>query len=266
MNFGEREGYEKPKYNSLESMDASLKNAIWTVIFTHINNHYISWGITGYGDSTYRDAKAENLWTEFFEQNISHLPYAGNYLRDIEELYINLEWFEVYNLMEFFLRQSNFFKPEEFNKVLAKHNSAYRVIDLIVQPILDKEVINAMESAQHNALTKEIKEHLYAAEALYSNKQNPNFNNSCLESIKAVEGTCRAILNNDKILGENIKELRKLQKYNKHIIAILEKINAFRNDVVAHATKQDGYSATREDAVLIHIISCGFVNNFKSVD
>lgn len=264
MSFSEREGQKKPKHNSLENMDAGLKNAIWTVIYTHVNERYISWGMTGYGDSTYRDAKAENLWTDFFEQKISNLPYAGNYLCDIEELYNNLAWYEVYDLIEFFLSQNDFFAPEEFNKALAKHNSAYRVIDSIVQPISDKKVIDAIESAHHHAFSGEIREHLHKAQALYSSKQNADFTNSCLESIKAIEGTCRLILNNNKILGDNIKELKKSENHNQHIIAALEKLNAFRGNDVAHAKDKDSYIPNREDAILIHTICCGFINYFKS--
>jgi len=263
VNFSEREGHKKAKHNPLESMDTSLKNAIWTVIFTYINNNYISWGATGYGDSVFRDKKAGNLWTDFFDQKISQLPRVGNYLNEIEKLYAKLEWYGVYDLMDFFLEQNEHFDHKEFNKVLTKHNAAYRVIDSIVQPISDKEVIAAMESAQNNSLSKEIKEHLHKAQTLYSSKQKPDFNSSCLESIKAIEGTCRVVLNNSKILGDNIKELKHL-KYNQHIVGSLEKLNAFRNDVVAHATKHGGYSATKEDAIFIHTISCGFINYLKS--
>lgn len=171
MDFSEREGHKQPKHNPLESMDAGLKNAIWTVIYTHIDNRYISVGVTGYGDTTYRDTKAKNLWTDYFEQSISSLPYAGKYLNEIEELYSKLEWYEVYGLIEYFLEQNEYFSPEEFNKVLAKHNAAYRVIDSIVQPISDKEVINAMESAHNNALSDEIREHLHKAQKLFSDKK-----------------------------------------------------------------------------------------------
>jgi hypothetical protein len=264
MDFREREGHKKPKHNPLESMDSSLKNAIWTVIYTHINNRYISWGITGYGDSAYKDVKAKNLWTDFFGQKISSCPYAGKYLDEIEELYAKLEWHEVYGLIEFFLEQNEHFNPEEFNKALIKHNAAYRVIDSIVQPISDKEVITAMESAHNNSLSEEIRGHLRNAQTLYSSKQNPDFTNSCLESIKAVEGTCRVILNNTKKLGDNIKELNKSKNHSQHIISALEKINAFRGNDVAHAKKEDSHTPTREDAILIHTICCGFVNYFKS--
>ncbi|HSW69586.1 MAG TPA: hypothetical protein VLI69_05500 [Gammaproteobacteria bacterium] len=264
MNFSGREGHKKPRVNALESMDDSLKTALWNAIYKEINTHYINWGYGGYGTSVYRNTKAENLWTDFFRQNISGLPLTEKYLRAIENLYFKLEWFEVYDLIEFFIEQNKHFKVEEFNKILTKHNAAYSVINSIVQPISNEDIITIMESAYNHSFSQEIREHLLKAQTLYSNKKNPDFSNSCLESIKGVEGTCRVIFKNKKILGDNIKELRNSQDHNQHLVAILEKINAFRNNDIAHAKKQDDHTPTREDAILVHTICCGFINYFKS--
>ena len=119
-----------------------------------------------------------------------------------------------------------------------------------------------MESA-YDTSNKEIKNHLKNAQILYSNKKNPEFNNSCLESIKAIEAVCRIILANQKILGDNLREFKKTEKYNQHIIAVLEKLNVFRGDVIAHAVKPDNYLPKREDAILIHTVCCDFINYFQ---
>lgn len=261
MSFSEREGHKKPKQNPLESMDNSLKMAIWNDIYKNIKFNHISLG-TSYGDDCYKNNEARKLWTDFFEKNLSKLPGPREYLDEIENLYSKLAWNEVYDLIEYFLNK-NQLNPSKINKVLTKHNAAYRIINSIVQPITNTEVVNALELAANNAMTTEIKVHLEKAELLYSNKKNPDFNNSCLESIKAVEGTCRLILKNEKILGDNVKEIKHSTNHNKHIAEMLEKLNAFRNDVPAHATKKDGYIATKEDSILIHTICCGFINYFK---
>ncbi|APF04610.1 TPA: hypothetical protein ACJ5DT_001454 [Legionella pneumophila] len=96
------------------------------------------------------------------------------------------------------------------------------------------------------------------AEKHYSRKQDPDFNNSCLESIKAIESCLRSKFNNKDNLGDNINKLRGAS-YNQHII---DKINAFRGHDNAHATKSNGYKPTREDAILIHSICCSFINYF----
>jgi hypothetical protein len=107
------------------------------------------------------------------------------------------------------------------------------------------------------------KDHLVTAEKFYSRKKDPDFNNSCLESIKAIESCLHNIFDNQKILGKNISTLKR-DHHNQHILSILEKINAFRNDVSAHATKPDGYIPNREDAILIHSICCSFINYFHT--
>lgn len=268
MGFSEREGYKKSRINPLESMDNILKNGIWTEIFSLINQELISHGVTGYGDTSYKTRGASSIWTEFFNKSISDLPYAGKFLEEIEPLYKNLQWYEVYDLVEFLLNLIGQYKRKQlenqFNKILEKNNAAYRIISDIVQPISNKGTIDIMESAIKNSLRQEIKEHLKKAQALYSDKQKPDFNNSCLESIKAVEGSCQAIFNNKKIFGDNIKQFKKEGTYNQHIIAILEKLNAFRGDVAAHARKPGQDSPNRETAILIHTISCGFINYLKS--
>jgi hypothetical protein len=263
MNFSEREGHKNPKDNPLESMDGSLKNAIWTEVYSIINgNDYISWDSAGYSHS-YRGNYAQLLWSKLFQKNISNLPSPQYFSKEIDSLYKKLEWNEVYDLVEFLLEQ-NGRTTAKFNKILTEQNSAYRIINSIIQPITSNEVVNAMESASNNALSKEIKEHLQKAEKLYSNKQNPDFNSSCLESIQSVEGTCRLILDNKKILGDNIKVLKKSKSHSQHIIAALEKLNAFRGNDVAHAKDKDSYILNREDAILIHTICCGYVNYFKT--
>lgn len=208
------------------------------------------------------------LWIDFFNQSISNFPYAGDYVKEFESLYKKLEWYEIFDLVEVILKLENIGRkanlPNAFNKVLEKKLSPYRVIGKIVQPNSDKETIQKIEHALNNSPNAIIKTHLTKAEKLFSLREHPDFVNSCLESIKAVEGTCRLILSNNKILSDNIKEFKNSKDHNQHIIAILDKLNAFRGNDVAHAKKEGGYTTTREDAILIHTICCGFVNYFKS--
>ncbi|RMX19252.1 hypothetical protein EAS68_07425 [Legionella jordanis] len=261
MSFSERQGYKNREPSQLEGIGSDLKNSIFNIIHSSINN-YISIGITGYGDSTYRGKNAQLIWTDFFNKRTSELPYAGNFVEEFESLYNSLNWFEVYDLMEFLIslpQVRHNALVANFNRVLETSNSPYRIINQIVQPISNKETIHMIDNAHKNAPTAQSKNHLVQAEKLYSRKQDPDFNNSCLESIKAIESCLHSVFNNQKILGDNIKEL-KGSNHNQHILAILEKVNAFRNDVSAHATKSKGYIPNRKDAILIHSICCSFIN------
>lgn len=126
-----------------------------------------------------------------------------------------------------------------------------------MQPISSKEAVEIMKSA-YNTSNQEIKNHLKNEQNLYSNKRNPDFNNSCLESIKAVEAICSIVFSNQKIL--NLREFKKTGKYNQHIIAVLENLDIVRGDVIAHATKSRNYLPNRKDAILTHTLCCGFIN------
>ncbi len=264
MSFSKREGYKPANPRQFEGISIELKNAIFNEIHSMIKE-FISPGTTGYGDTSYRGINAELLWTNFFENRSSTLPYAGDFLEKFEYLYDSLEWFRIYDLIEFVATLSNVRNGYilKINKILEKYSSPYRLINNIVQPISSIETINVINTAIEIAPTKESKQHLENAQKLYSKKEEPDFNNSCLESIKAIESCLHSIFNNNDILGNNIKKI-KGTSHNKHIISIIEKINAFRGDVSAHATKPDGYLPTREDAILIHSICCSFINFFIS--
>jgi hypothetical protein len=92
------------------------------------------------------------------------LPDARYFLEKIEPLYKELQWYGVYDLIEFLLNLNEQYKREQWknqvNKILEKNNAAYRILNDIVQPISNKEAINAMEAGLKNSPTREIKEHL----------------------------------------------------------------------------------------------------------
>ncbi|HAT6823705.1 TPA: AbiJ-NTD4 domain-containing protein, partial [Legionella pneumophila] len=263
MNFSQREGYKDISLSPFEGMSTGLKNAIFNEIHSVINE-FISLGMTGYGDSSYKGKNAELLWTVFFEKKKSILPYAGDFLKEFESLYDSLKWYEIYDLIEYLITLSNLRNDlieVKFNQLFEKYNSPYRLINKVVQPISSEETIAMINTAFENAPTQESKQHLENAEKHYSRKQDPDFNNSCLESIKAIESCLRSKFKNKDNLGDNIKKLRGAS-YNQHIVSIIDKINAFRGHDSAHATKPDGYKPTREDAILIHSICCSFINYF----
>ncbi|NNM58910.1 MAG: hypothetical protein HKM04_03765 [Legionellales bacterium] len=266
MTFCERQGYQKTKPIQIDEVDENLKNDIWTIIHEEIQKNFISFGCTGYGDSSYRDDRAKSLWTEFFHKKSTSLPNPENFIKKIEGLYDNLAWQKIYEILEFMLERCTIKKEfsVKINTTLEKNNSAYRVIENTIQPITCDLTILTVTAAHQNAINDVVKTHLIKAEKLYSLK-NPDFNNSCLESIKAIESTLYNRFKNNKRLGENIKSLSNDKSFDSHICEILKKINAFRGDSdVAHAKKEHSYTPTREDAILIHTICCGFVNYFKS--
>lgn len=262
MNFSAREGYKQLPVNQLEEMGSELKNQIFNEIYTTISN-FVSFDVGGYNDINYVGKNAHKIWTNFFNKKISTLPEAQNFLQEFENLYNTLQWYEIYDFIEFLISIKNETLIPKFNQIFEKNNSPYRFINKIIQPISSDEIVKIIDSSYKNSPTKEVKNHLMTAEKLFSRRNDPEFNSSALESIKAIESCLRYIFNNQKILGDNIKSLKK-DSYNRHLISILEKINAFRGDVSAHATKPDSNIPAREDAILIHCMCCSFINYFMS--
>jgi len=270
MSFSERAGIIKPKYGELGSINDNLKNDIWTLMYKIINSN-ISIGTGGYNGSEYHKKDiAESLWTDFFNKNIIKLPPAEDYVKEIDKLYQGLEWNKVLDLIEYLLiKQDSTLQKnalsQEFNEKFKKHDSPYRIINNIVQPVSDGETIKYMEEAIENSPNSIVKNHLEEAQRLYSNRKATarSFSGSSLESIHAVEASCHIIFNNTAQLSDNIKNFTKDGKMNKHVIKILDKINQFRGDVAAHADKENGYNCSLEDAILLHSVCCGFVNYLK---
>lgn len=260
MNFSRREGYEVAIPTQLEGMDQQLRDDIFNLVYK-IMEKFIQPGSTGYGDASYRTNNPQLIWENFFHKRVSEYPYAGDFVKKFESLYNNLSWHKIYDLIEFLIPLPNIDQNMSvaINKVLEKNNSPYRIVNNIVQPISSKQIIRMIQDTYNNTRNQETKNHLDQAEKLYSRKQDPEFNNSCLESHKALESCLRSIFNNQEILGDNIKKLKKL-RLEQHILTMITQINAFRNDVSAHATKQDGYLPTLEDAILIHCMCCTFIN------
>lgn len=266
--FSERNGYSPTPSSDFEDMHPDLRNAIWNRIYKIINDNIY---YAGYGSSTYisRD-EVESLWAEFFNKNIREMPYAGEFTKVIDETYKKLKWFEIYDLIEWLVNRNDNYhrskRTKEFNQILDQHNSPCRVVNGLIQEISNKELYEELTNCVEQAPNDIVRNHLKEAQILYSKREDTNFSQSCLESIKAVEACFHIYLENKDILGNNIRKLKKDKKLNQHIIEILTKINAFRGDDVAHADKVEGYVVTKFDAILIHILCVGFVDYLKSLN
>lgn len=135
------------------------------------------------------------LWTEFFNKNISDIPDARDFTKEIDQIYKKLKWFEVYDLIEFLINENDEYHRNklsgEFNKILEEYNSPCRVVNGLIQEISNKESVEMLTDSIEKAPNDIIKNHLKEAEKLYSNRKNTNFKSSCLTSINAVEACLR---------------------------------------------------------------------------
>tara|TARA_R110000868_G_scaffold395125_1_gene666673 strand:+ start:1461 stop:2285 length:825 start_codon:yes stop_codon:yes gene_type:complete len=211
---------------------------------------------------------AQSLFVEFFHQRLSSFPHPMGYCEVIEKLYYELLWNEVYDFIEFFIKKMISPKKEiimnKLNQVLESNQSSYRILNDIVQPIINEVEIKNIENATSIESDK-VHNHLIKAQQLYSNKLNPDYENSCLESSKAIESFLRDIFKNKEILSKNVKRLQINKLINQHILRIIEILSHFRGDELAHAKKAEQKDLTLQDALFVHVTSCSFINYLKQI-
>lgn len=199
MKFSERMGIVPQKQIQTDDIDQTLRNRIMNrFTINELGEKYI---LDKLGLDTFGDAIV-STWQ----------------LRD----YMNkCPWYEIYNIFEYYLMflrsmsHAPFFKGVEtefindINKILEEEKSGYRIIDDRVAPITNPLEIESIEDSMKLTATaySSVKIHLSKALKLYSDRQNPDYENSIKESISAVEAMCSIIVGKDTTLRDALRQL-----------------------------------------------------------
>jgi len=221
MRFSERYGYkEVEKALVREKIPTTLKNRLWG----WISSPFLS-------GENYTKAFLIHLWDKFYKKDIDELfspdtrgytPYGKavqsyfDYRRNIQyvkDWFFKVEWFEVFDFIEFLYENY----PDKdvidrlnplLNSVLEEENLAYRIVDGIVTPLIDKEQIKEIEKAL-NPPDKfaPVREHIKNALKHLSDKKEPDYEGSIRESVHAVESLAKIITGKDKSLSGLIQSL-----------------------------------------------------------
>ena len=207
LKFSQRIG-KTPVREALqaEGMDKGLENGLWNDIYHIVGQYYENKKNHYTNDIVYFSA------IDIYEEKIDEIPEGDEEEMDlyIKEQYIKSSWFQKYDLIEYIC--SNFAKAEEiknFNKTLEKHQSAYRIINHQVTPIISNQEIQTIETALENP-SQAVTSHLDTALQLLSDRQNPDYRNSIKESISAVESYCLLLTNNTTIsMNKAMERLKK---------------------------------------------------------
>ena len=78
---------------------------------------------------------------------------------------------------------------ESFNAILEQETSGYRLIDGVISPIIGEIEIACIEEASNTQFSS-VNTHLQKALQFYSDRENPDYENSIKEAISAVESMC----------------------------------------------------------------------------
>jgi AbiJ N-terminal domain 4 len=272
LRFSERLGF-KPVRSVLQidSMDNALRVGLWNVFYERVLlkiDEYIE-----------VHEFAFKLWRDFFKLPIdTFLKYTDEkIIQIIRDLYFGnkskeirrLEWYEVYDLIEFTAQNYPFNSNKPFkdsvNEILKRELSAYRFVDDYLVRITDDEEIQAIEDVLKSPLKIDYaKQHIQQALALLADKQAPDYRNSIKESISAVECMGNIILNeSSSTLGAVLKQLEKKTNIDLHpaLKQAFEKLYGYTSDAdgIRHALIGDS-NVDYEEAKYMLVACSAFVN------
>jgi len=274
--FSERCEYKQPKVDiQIDSMDDDLRNALWNEVYAEFSgvlySHYEYLLLSPSDKSLYTA-----FWKSFFKLPIDEMPIAlPSYLASLKKLFYDLDWYEVYDLIEFMLDwiakdsrckfYSRAFK-DKLNNVLESNLSGYRIIENCVALITEDAEIEEIESAIRLAdPLNGVKKHLQTSLEFFSRKHDPDYRNSIKESISAVESLCKIICGNPKaILGEALESIDKkgLVPFHKALKSGLLKLYGYTSDEqgIRHAFIDGRSEIFQEDARFMLVSCSAFVN------
>ena len=249
--FSFREGIQSLRTEfQVKSMDHRLRNGLWNQVIVH----YWEGGIQGdldRGDNRRLKPIIRDLWDEFLGRPLDTIPQQfGGAVREIRSGYFELDWYEVYDFIEFIAARvpdygdyengyADFMK--QCNTILEREMSAYRFVAGRITPITSEVEIGEIEAATDAARPLAgVHTHLTTALARFSDRESPDYRNSIKESILAVEGMCRLVSKKRKAsLGDALGTIERGAKMKLHgaLKEAFDKLYGYTSDAegVRHA-------------------------------
>jgi len=270
--FSQRKGFKPVReIVQLESMDESLRNAIWNCFHEEIVQ------TDGFMDnarnfvSTYGVIHrfADLFWADFLKKPIDSRPQGQQDIYDaLRQMFFRFSWCEVYDFVEFTVERLN--RTQSFqnavNKALETEMAAYRLVQGKIVEITGRTELNAVDEALAQSDFQGASLHLKRALELISDKHNPDPRNSIKASISAVESASKEIAKLPKAtLEDAIKMLEKNGELHACLKAGFSKLYAYTSDKggIRHAML-DEPNLTKADALFFLVTCSAFINYLKS--
>ena len=208
--FSMRNGYLN-SHNGLRETSLILRDRIWASFYKKEYDYYDTMEYTNYTTGIEDMMIEMGVQYEFPSNNIIKKSNADKLYKYVVQAGI---WFRIYDFIEKYLKIKEQEAAKEitieFNKILEEEVAPYRILDEIVVPIINEGELASIEQAIHTEYDS-VSMHLKKALELFSDRQNPDYENSVKESISAVEAMCNIIVKNDganATLGNSIKKLK----------------------------------------------------------
>lgn len=261
MKFSERYGYVKvdASLNRGIIID-SLKTRLWNVFYDSIVSQ-VEWPLKNqqvYGF-------LERCWDSIFKRDVLDYRKISDYsfTSAINGAYNNLQWYEIFDLIEAAIKVADVGLKDRFNQVLKEERSAYRIINNQVVEITSEEEIAEIEKvfSQPDELNP-VKQHLNKALRNFSNREKPDYENSIKESISALESLAKLLTKNKGTLNSLITQLNIHQALKDSITKLYGW--ASDNGGIRHGSSGEDSKADEEEARFI-LITCSALVNYLVV-
>ena len=131
------------------------------------------------------------------------------------------EYYKIFDVLEFTCSELSYlfddyismdeknFLYEIFNNLFEEEKVGYRFLNKIIIPTTDENELKSLEETANSKFIS-INKHIKKAIQLFSDRNNPDFDNSIKESISAVEAVCKIITKSEKAtLGEALNAIQK---------------------------------------------------------
>jgi hypothetical protein len=209
LNFSQRVGLVPiDSLPLLDDISFELRNSFYNVIYQNLFPQHLNTSKLTAASKIF----AESADEYFFSRPVSNLEvYQSDYRDRILKWFQSAPWNKVYEFLEWCIcyeaeRQSDRnstgikFLSEALNAALERHNSGYRMVELVLIPITDQNELAEVEaSIGQIGQFSTIGTHIKSAANLLNPASNPNYRNSIKESISAVEAAAKIVTGKDNI-------------------------------------------------------------------
>ena len=286
--FSERYGYSpRSSLFQVESMDDCLRNSLYNVLYD-----FLFLDIPAKWDSYL----CRLIYTECWLYPADTLPNtAFDFGEVLKKQILELEWYEVYDLIEFIYQKldkgksprrgesiftvtvrtgdtpldSSYFSSK-INKALQREHSGYRLFNGCITPITNELAIAAIRtSLSASDRYSGVRMHIESALSHFAERPNPDFRNTVKEAILAVEAAAKVYTGKDKAtLGEALKEMRKRDAVHPALLEGWMKIYGFTSDEqgIRHASTTGGVTIGYSLAQYMLVSCSAFANYIISLD
>lgn len=284
MSFSERMKFVPVKQIQTDDIDSVLKHRIINLIEDTFSDNQAKFILDVMGFRTIPDNDMFKISFSRGGKNLDRL------IADLE----NFPWYKLYDTIEYghgFLKTNckdctsdcdaiyneddERFYPcnykiqmnkysQDFNSILEQEKSGYRLIDGVISPIVGEIEIACIEEALNTQFSP-VNTHLQKALQFYSDRENPDYENSIKEAISAVESMCCIITGMSgaqATLGNALKHLEDSGVIlHGALKAAFEKMYGYTSDAdgIRHGGV-DFKNAPSEDAKYMLITCSAFVN------